>query len=211
MLEKVLNLNYILCLDSGLHIGGSEDSFDIGGADSTVIRNPLNNQPYIPGSSIKGKLKSLLKMKYGKLNENDLQLVDKNQIAVFSPVEGIENPNYIQVSRCIFRDATLTEDSIGKLQKYLGKGVFTEIKGENSINIMKAKAANPRFIERVPAGAEFEGKIILQVFQGDDEEKLKKTVLEAMRLLENNYLGHSGTRGYGRLHFKGDLTFEEVK
>lgn len=211
MLKKVLRLDYILHLDSGLHIGGTDDSFDIGGADSTVLRNPLDNQPYIPGSTLKGKMKSLLKMKYGAIKENQILLKDIWQKAVFSPLEEKDGTSYIQVSRGIFRDAVLTDESSKKLQNYLGEGRFTEIKGENSIDLLKAKAANPRFIERVPAGAEFEGTILLQIFEGDDEEALKNTILEAMTMLESSYLGHSGSRGYGRIHFLDKPQFKEVE
>ena len=68
MLERIYRLDFEIELLTGLHIGGSTDTFDIGGADSTVIKNPLTHEPYIPGSSIKGKLRSLLTQKYGKVS-----------------------------------------------------------------------------------------------------------------------------------------------
>ena len=89
MLESVYRLDFEIELLTGLHIGGSTDTFDIGGADSTVIKNPLTHEPYIPGSSIKGKLRSLLTQKYGKVSfEKDPEMVlEKDEIrCLFEPV-----------------------------------------------------------------------------------------------------------------------------
>lgn len=216
MLNKILKLEYVMKLESGLHIGGSEDSFDIGGADSTVIKNPLNNRPYIPGSSLKGKIRALLTQKYGTLiqkgNEKySLEISDPTLKCIFTPLgDGSEKEGVLQISRAIFRDATLTEKSARVIQDYLGEGIFTEIKAENSIDPLKGKASNPRFIERIPAGALLEGEVILQVFEGDDEEKMKTYLLEGLNLLGMNYLGGSGTRGYGRISYPDGLEFKEV-
>ncbi len=216
MLNKILRLEYSMRLESGLHIGGSEDSFDIGGPDSTVIKNPLNNQPYIPGSSIKGKLRALLSRVHGTIqqagsDQYQIQLSEPSLIRIFKPLgENTEKSGELQISRAIFRDATLTEESARFLQDYLGEGIFTEVKGENSIDLLKSEAANPRFMERVPAGSVFKGEIILQVFEGDDEEEMKGYLLEGMNLLTMNYLGGSGTRGYGRVSFTEPLEFREA-
>lgn len=191
MLECIYRLDFEIELLTGLHIGGSTDTFDIGGADSTVIKNPLTHEPYIPGSSIKGKLRSLLTQKYGKV------LLERDEIrCLFEPVSTSDE---LMVSRCIFRDAYLTDESKEELQKHLGLGTFTEIKAENSIDLLKGKAANPRFIERVPRGAKFNGEIILQIYEGDNTKQLKEVINEALKMLELNYLGGSGTRGYGRV------------
>ena len=50
----------ILLVETGLHIGGGGENLNIGGIDKPVIRDPLNQYPYLPGSSIKGKLRSIL-------------------------------------------------------------------------------------------------------------------------------------------------------
>lgn len=50
---------------TGLHIGGAAGALEIGGVDSPIIRNPLNNQPYIPGSSLRGKMRSLAERLHG--------------------------------------------------------------------------------------------------------------------------------------------------
>ena len=211
MLESVYRLDFEIELLTGLHIGGSTDTFDIGGADSTVIKNPLTHEPYIPGNSIKGKLRSLLTQKYGKVSiekKNSEIVLEKDEIrCLFEPVSTSDD---LQVSRCIFRDAYLTDESKEELQKHLGLGTFTEIKAENSIDLLKGTAANPRFIERVPRGAKFSGEIVLQIYEGDDAEQLKEVVKEALKMLELNYLGGSGTRGYGRVEIHSQ-DFQKVE
>lgn len=215
MLKTIYRINFEIELLTGLHIGGSSDTFDIGGADSTVIKNPLTREPYIPGSSIKGKLRSLLTQKYGVISGSEITIKDDYQGKVFKNIfEHVEyEDETIQVSRAIFRDASLTGQSKEELETFLGKGVYTEVKAENKISLLKGTAANPRFIERVPAGAKFNGEIILHVYENDDEELLKKGLKEALEMLELNYLGGSGTRGYGKvkIHYLNDDIFEEVK
>jgi CRISPR-associated protein Csm3 len=76
---------------------------------------------------------------------------------------------------------------------------FTEIKAENSINRIKGTAEAPRFFERVPAGAEFNIEFIINIFEGDDENALLQTFKNGIKLLENDYLGGSGSRGYGQV------------
>lgn len=214
---KIYKVTFDLELMTGLHIGGSSDTFDIGGADSTVIKNPLTHEPYIPGSSIKGKLRSLLTQKYGKFNEKEKDIVfeddekGKTMRNLFEPVD--YGDDRIQVSKAIFRDALLTDESRANLEKHLGSGVYTEIKAENKISLLKGKgkAESPRFIERVPAGAVFGGEILLQVFDEDSEESFKAKLKEAINMLELNYLGAGGTRGYGKVKVDIKEDFEEVK
>lgn len=212
---KIYKVTFDLELMTGLHIGGSSDTFDIGGADSTVIKNPLTHEPYIPGSSIKGKLRSLLTQKYGKFNEKEKDIVfeddeeGKTMRNLFEPVD--YGDDSIQVSKAIFRDALLTDESRANLEKHLGSGVYTEIKAENKISLLKGKAESPRFIERVPAGAVFGGEILLQVFDEDNEESFKAKLKEAINMLELNYLGAGGTRGYGKVKVDIKEDFEEVK
>lgn len=212
---KIYKVTFDLELMTGLHIGGSSDTFDIGGADSTVIKNPLTHEPYIPGSSIKGKLRSLLTQKYGKFIEKEKDIVfeddeeGKTMRNLFEPVD--YGDDSIQVSKAIFRDALLTDESRANLEKHLGSGVYTEIKAENKISLLKGKAESLRFIERVPAGAVFGGEILLQVFDEDNEEDFKEKLKEAINMLELNYLGAGGTRGYGKVKVDIKEDFEEVK
>ena len=224
MLKKIIKIELNVKLLTGLYIGGADTGFDIGGADSNVIKNPLNNEPYIPGSSLKGKLKYLLKVTKGRidLDQNDYVFDDANIAIIFGDKNKIEDKEN-QQTRGIFRDLTLTNKDL--LEEKLGKGQFTEVKAENSIDALSSKAANPRFIEnsidalsskaanprfieRVPAGAEFGGEIDLNVFDEDDEKAMVKALEESLKLLEYNYLGGSGTRGYGRV--KVDYKVEDV-
>lgn len=207
MLEGIYVLNIKLELLSGLYIGGNDSGFDIGGADSDVIRNPLTNEPYIPGSSLKGKLKSLLKyhIKEVDIIEKDIVFKDSNITNIFKPID----EGNVKITRAIFRDLTLTKESEKELQNILGKGCFTEIKAENKVNPISGKSDSPRFIERVPAGAIFEGEIVLNVFDGDNKEIMMDNIKKSLKLLEMNYLGGNGTRGYGRVKVEFD-EFKEV-
>lgn len=207
MLEGIYVLNIKLELLSGLYIGGNDSGFDIGGADSDVIRNPLTNEPYIPGSSLKGKLKSLLKyhIKEVDIIEKDIIFKDSNITNIFEPID----EGNVKITRAIFRDLTLTKESEKELQNILGIGCFTEIKAENKVNPISGKSDSPRFIERVPAGAIFEGEIVLNVFDGDNKEIMMENIKKSLKLLEMNYLGGNGTRGYGRVKVEFD-EFKEV-
>ena len=196
---KVMKLN--LKLLSGMSIGGADTGFDIGGADNTVIRNPITNEPYIPGSSFKGKLKSLLKYRYGEIGDDGRDIVLEDNIKkLFEPADDSD----IKVTRALFRDRYLTEQSKKEMSAKLGSGVYTEVKAENSINVLSGKAANPRFTERVPAGAEFAGEILINVFDGDDADEMESIIEEALKLLELNYIGSSGSRGYGRVEISSE-------
>lgn len=207
MLKNIYILKVSFELLSGLFIGGNNGGFDIGGIDNDVIRNPLTNEPYIPGSSIKGKLKSLLKYTTKETKIKKITTVDKDIVFTDDTITNIfggleDDTDDVKISRAIFRDFKLTKDSKKELEDILGVGRFTEIKAENSINAISGIAKSPRFIERVPAGAIFEGEIVLNIFEGDDESKMKNTIKKALRLLEMNYLGGNGTRGYGRVKVK---------
>lgn len=194
IINKVEVLKFELKLETGLHIGGNKDNYGIGGIDSPVIKNPLNNQPIIPGSSLKGKIRMLL-----EIVDDEFYSASANQnliIKMFGPKSDREKIDG-NITRVIFRDLSLTEESVKELETKLGSGFYTEIKAENTINKIKCKAT-PRFQERVPAGAVFEGECIIQ-YQDIDTEIVKETLIKGFKLLENNYLGGSGSRGYGKV------------
>ena len=192
-LIKKIKLTYTLRLLTGLHVGGSSENVEIGGIDSPVIKLP-NGEPYIPGSSLKGKIRCLLEQTKGaklcgnpKIN-NMFGNADKN------------NP---QPSKVIFRDAYLTKESVEKFEKCSNMDMpFTEQKSENVINRVNGKAEHPRQIERVPAGAEFRVEIVLNIWDNDKEEDLLNILEEGINLLKNDYLGGSGSRGYGQVEIK---------
>lgn len=211
MVKKYV-IKYILECETGLQIQAGNVSFDIGGIDSPVVKNPITKEPYIPGSSIKGKMRSLLEWQEAPdvLIESNGKVLNDIKYEVcklfgISPNDkkndnAIENQEKVLVSRAIVRDAYLTEESKEMLQSYLGENIFTEIKAENSINRLTSEAS-PRFFERVPKGAEFKGEIVFTQYIEEDR-KLLDLIFEGMRLLEDNYLGGSGSRGAGKVKFK---------
>ena len=79
--------------------------------------------------------------------------------------------------------------------------LYTEEKFENTIDRLSGKTKDKglRSIERVPAGAVFNFEIVLDEYDSDNIEENKKIMQEAFRLLENDYIGGSGTRGYGHV------------
>lgn len=205
-------IKYILECKTGLQIQAGNISFDIGGLDNPVVKNPITGEPYIPGSSLKGKMRSLLEWQEAPdvLIRNGGQVLNDPKYDVcklFGVSPGrISNENRISdqekilVTRAIVRDAYLTEESKEMLQSQLGENIFTEIKAENNIDRLTSEAS-PRFFERVPKGAEFEGEIVLTQYVEEDESLLD-LLIEGMRLLQDNYLGGSGTRGAGKIEFK---------
>ncbi len=179
---------YEVIVKTGLHIGGNKETYGIGGIDSPVIKDPITNQPIIPGSSVKGKIRMLLTNVKNK--ENNQENIDK---AFGTQKTGM--------TRIIFRDLFLSEESKEKLESKLGKGFYTEIKAENKIDQVNV-TANPRFIERVPAGAVFTGECIVNTLEEDETIDFTKLLEDGFQLLENNFLGGSGSRGYGKVEIK---------
>lgn len=198
-LIKKIKIEYTIEVLTGLHIGGSSDNVEIGGIDNPVIKL-LNGQPYIPGSSLKGKIRSLLEQKEGAKNVGDNAEINK----LFGSATGNKS-NEAKPSKVIFRDFYLTDDSINKLKNstYLPMP-YTENKYENVINRVTGKAEHPRQTERVPARVEFKGEIILNIWDDntEQEQEFTKMLEEGISLLENDYLGGSGSRGYGQVKFK---------
>lgn len=192
---------------TGLHIGGSSLGMSIGGADSVVIRNPINNEPFIPGSSLKGKMRSLLEKLEGKMEiKNNSYLPTKDINHRIGKVFGVsaDKDTESAPTRLIVRDCPLI--NVDELANAENTDMpYTEIKTEVNIDRLTSKA-NPRQIERVPAGAEFRMEMVLNVFEGDDEEELLKTVFDGLKLVQDDYLGGNGTRGYGKVN----ILLEEV-
>ena len=197
-----------IIVKTGLHIGTGSDKVEIGGMDNPVIKNPLTREPYIPGSSIKGKLRSLLEWKEGKVRASDGKPCNcgKPECSICrifgSGNNNRENAKLRGPTRLIVRDAELTEDFKKKLHD--GKPIL-EDKTENSLNRITAEA-NPRHIERVVPGTEFNFELVYRIIDtgdsGKEDEKLfDSVVLEGLKLLQNDYLGGGGSRGNGRIEF----------
>lgn len=198
----------IVCI-TGIHVGGVAESMKIGGTDSPVIMNRMTNLPFIPGSSIKGKMRSLLELKYGGAwldaggdvhgSRNSCQDPECDLCVTFG--RSASNNVMSGPTRLIVRDAhplEATRSQWGTNEDILHG---TEIKGENYLNRITSKAT-PRFIERVPAGSEFDLEMVFSVYNPRDASARLKLVFEAMSLLEDNYLGGSGSRGYGKVAFR---------
>jgi len=193
---------------TGLSIGGISEGIKIGGVDLNVVTTP-DGIPYIPGSSLKGKMRNLIERKLKLITDGNIhQCKDDNnyqncpvcKIWGISPTDkdiSISEPIY---TRGIFRDVPLDVNSYPEDKR--ANEEWTEIKVENKIDRMKGSAKDPRHIERVPAGAEFSPmEIIYNVFDENDKDLLKYLFI-AMELLETDYLGGSGSRGYGKVKFK---------
>ena len=201
-LKKKIIYTGTIVLKTGLHIGGTNTALNIGGPDKFVIRNPITQLPYIPGSSLKGKMRSLIELAYGETNNGSVTK-DPNTKAgkLFGVASKIDNGH---PSRIIVRDGELKNPEELSNTDLL----YTESKTEVTINRITAKA-NPRTFERIPAGAKFNLEMVLNIFDGDNEDELRNTIKDAIRLLEDDYLGGNGSRGYGQVVFKEMK--EEVK
>ncbi len=208
-LKKVVTISGKIECKTGLCIKGSNSDLNIGGADSEVIKNPLTGEPYIPGSSIKGKMRSQLEKKYPIAPKKEGQPCGCGQkdCMICTVFGAHRNPNASCAPvRIIVRDAPLSKETLELLRnRDFEKGNFLELKGENSINRKSGTAEAPRFIERVPAGAKFDFKILIQIFEGDNEDKLVAFVEEGLAEIENSYLGGSGSRGYGEVEFTYEI------
>lgn len=212
-LIKIQKLEATLELLSGLRIGASEGEIRIGGVDNQVIRNPHNNEPYIPGSSLKGKVRSLLEWRSGAVKSEPLGIRDisdrypdvKPILQLFG-VGGGDQLTDAQASdlgptRLAFWDAPLEPDWVGRVER--DNLLLTEVKTENRIDRIKGVAEHPRQTERVPAGARFDFRLSIKVLDIDgDGAQLRRTLLAGLRLLELDSLGGSGSRGYGKLKFR---------
>jgi len=213
---------------TGLRIGGAAGGMEIGGVDNPVIRDPVTGRPYIPGSSLKGKMRSLLTRALG-LPLKELVKGRGRSPSIFihwcEPDEyfgkngvpctlcrtfGTAGERAVEPARAIVRDAFLLDeieipDEDGNLVRRPWTEVttdlpYTEVKWEATIDVVTA-AANPRQMERVPPGALFDMEMLLAVYDKYDRQSLE-TLLLGMRLLEDDYLGSNGTRGYGRIQFR---------
>ena len=203
LIKKIVYSGQVL-LKTGLHIGGTNTALNIGGPDSFVVRNPLTNVPYIPGSSLKGKMRSLIELRDGTITrDGGVTNNQKSNAGALFGTSGSENDSH--PSRIIVRDAEL---DLSDPHLFDNTDLpYTESKTEVTINRITAIAI-PRTIERVPAGAKFNVNMVLNIFDTDDEEQLKKTLKDAITLLEDDYLGGNGSRGYGQVKFS-ELNPEE--
>jgi len=208
---------------TGLHIGGAAGALEVGGVDMPVIRDPLTNRPYIPGSSLRGKMRSLTEKKTGRVqnfrigpgvhvhvcktakDNNGNELPPEQQPYNSCPVctvFGVPGDQYTNApTRLVVRDVFMSKESAKELLAAQTDLPFSEVKWEATIDRVTS-AAVPRQIERVPAGTVFaDFEMVYSIYHKDDIARLI-TVVEAMQLLEDDYLGGLGSRGGGKIRFQ---------
>ena len=197
---------------TGLHIGGSGSDLEIGGLDKEVIRNPLTKRPYIPGSSLRGKMRSQIEKMLGLPQNRSIGQIKIHTCLSKSEFEqgggcpvctvfGVPaEMDYSNATRLVVRDAELTDESANDLRDARTDLLYAELKTEVAIDRVTS-AATPRTMERVPAGAKFgPTELVFSIYEEADYDRLK-TVIDALQLVEDDYLGGSGSRGYGKVAF----------
>lgn len=212
---KIVKLTGMVELLSGLHIGGGDDTMKIGGVDNQVIKDINTDKPYIPGSSLKGKMRSLLEWHYGLVGFSDGNPFSAKYMGGAFPKERegeaiilmqlfgssiVKDDEKILNEKNI--DLGITRISVGDCKLIEKDGeIVSEAKYENVIDRQKGTALNPRQTERVPAGVKFEFSIRVKVLDNNEEESLKQMVEKGLDLVQDDYLGGNGSRGYGRVQF----------
>lgn len=190
---------------TGMHIGGSSAFAAIGAVDSPVVRDTFSDQPMIPGSSLKGKMRALLAQKYNDRKHLPDSYSCEDDDPRILRLFGSAKKNQIQRSRVLFRDMMLS--NMKELREY-GLNSATEVKFENTISRMTA-IANPRQIERVIPHTKFDLSIVYNVQEADEVIPDLQLLAEGMQLLGFDYLGGHGSRGYGKVKFS-DLQLRPV-
>jgi len=201
------------CL-TGLKIGGTKESVGVGETDNPIIRHPINRLPYIPGSSLKGKLRSLLELKYSEDSQRTGKPCSCGRCNICSLFGNGDPRNTNEPTRLIFRDAPLSEESKAELEENI-PGLYAEVKTEIQMDRKEGKAARGalRQQERVPEGTVFDFSLTMRVFAEDSPDRRKgylAYLAEAFEMMEQDYLGGNGTRGYGKVKVThGDQSMAE--
>lgn len=194
----------INCL-TGLHIGGSKEKMQIGGVDNPVIRDPISHLPYIPGSSLKGKLRNLSEFANNKAYNPPKETrheCDQADCLVCKLFGSSKHNHERGPTRLMVRDCMPDHSTITLWENLDSELLYTELKPENNIDRLTS-AADPRQMERVVRGSCFSFEVIISFYDKSDKELLP-VLSQAMALLQENYLGGSGTRGYGQVAFRFD-------
>lgn len=210
-LRKTHTITGTLVVETGLHVGAGKEGIEIGGMDSPIVKHPHSGEPYIPGSSLKGKLRSLLEWALDCV-EQDGSVWGSDGKREYGPSDpilrtfGVTHKQWKGgPTRLVVRDAHLDPEWV---KSVLGRGLpLTEEKTEVVIDRIQGKAkegVGPRRMERVPAGARFPFEMLFKEYavngdEGKTDRQCLARVFEALRLLEQDALGGSGSRGYGRV------------
>ena len=192
-LQGKLKITAKLRLETGLHIGGSDEFAPIGAVDKSVIRDPYTKEPIIPGSSLKGKIRSLLRRNRGAF-------AFEEESPVLKRLFGTAEKKAATPARLQFFDIRLTPESVQAMEQLDMDTYMGEVKFENSIDPLTGEA-NPRQIERVPAGAVFDFQLIYNISDSDEALEDLQAFADGLHLLTWDYLGGNGSRGYGRVSF----------
>lgn len=189
----VIKNKYKISIETGLHIGAGREDFEIGEMDNPVVKDFETGIPYIPGSSLKGKIRFLLEKKYGS---------DRNKIEMINNLFGVpadkNEESEKKMTIIILRDAFIDKETEEKIKELKAQGLpITEEKYEVSLR----GKPNPRSMERVPKGYKFDLEVIFRFYEVKEEEREKYIGLfeEGLDLLVEDYLGGSGTRGCGKI------------
>jgi CRISPR-associated protein Csm3 len=221
LVGKLILEGEMVC-ESGLHIGAGKGSMEIGGADNPVVKDS-HGRPYVPGSTLRGRLRSLLEQATGAAIPSELVYISKRkgqEVRIHQsdrPDDEIcllfgRNPgrmekvgggdldgNLATPSRLSVFDAPLVLESITPQMRESLDDELTEVKSENAIDRITAQA-NPRTLERVPAGARFKVRMVVDVLCPEDSV-LPGLLVQGLRLLEDDTLGGGGSRGSGHVRF----------
>ncbi len=204
-------------LKSGLHIGAGDTAMQIGGTDNPVIKHPHTLEPFIPGSSLKGKVRALLELRSGLMGKTNGQPVQTGLLAELKDWRKEECEKILKIfgssgaeadeageigpTRVSFADCPLNEEWRQRAQQE--RLSLTEVKSENRIDRIRGTAEHPRFTERVPSDTIFDFSVYLKILS-PDEEGLLDYLLMGMKILEMDSLGGNGSRGYGKIELKFD-------
>lgn len=223
LIGKLILAGELHC-ETGLHIGAGKGSLEIGGADNPVVKDAFG-LPYVPGSSLRGRLRSLLESAMGMTQPSELVYLSKRrgqEVRIHQsdrPDDEIcllfgRNPGRMErvqgeafegrsasPARLAVYDAPLIQESITAQMRENLDDEITEVKSENAIDRITSQA-NPRTLERVPAGARFKVRMVLDVLCEEDKA-LAARLIGGLRLLEDDALGGGGSRGSGRVRFGG--------
>lgn len=192
----------VLECQSGLHVGGNRDAMNLAGVEFPIARDLATRLPIIPGSSLKGRLRGLLELLRGKVryergNVKNAETADAIDLLFGSASR--RGPTRLVVRDAQPMNVDGRDSTVAFWAALDTDGLGTEVKSEAALNRVTA-SAQVRQVERVVAGSRFHLEFVISVFdQGDDEAALVKDLVIALQLLEDNYLGGHGSRGYGKV------------
>jgi CRISPR-associated protein Csm3 len=218
LLRGVLEIEIVMECLTGLRIGAGPEAMEIGGVENVVIRDPLTRLPYVPGSSLKGAMRARYelfskrpinhevvrgpqKIRMHMCEDPDCEICKvfgRTPEKLESREAGQTQDNMIYTTRLKVDDAHPTEGTIERWEAFSPEGV--EVKYENVLDRLTSRA-NPRPVERVPKGSEFKVTMSYKIFDHRDVENVD-VIFQSLKLVEDDYLGGYGSRGYGRVRFK---------